>query len=153
MATNSEQEVDVVSVLTKKIIELEKREHINVTMRIDELIAFLKFVLDLIDGGYEVVSISIIEEPYKTTYNSGEYFDPSGMVVQGVLENGNTIDVSDYTYSPSGELSTEDTYVTIYYQQLSTTLSITVNSLGNYVTYDGVHKVAYGENAENLIEY
>ena len=47
MANNSQIISTIISRVDKKIIELEKRECINVVMRIDEIVPFLKGVLDL----------------------------------------------------------------------------------------------------------
>lgn len=44
--------------------------------------------------GIEVTSL-----PYKTEYVAGEIFDPSGMVVVIIDEEGNSTEISDYTYT------------------------------------------------------
>ena len=76
-----------------------------------------------------LVSIAVTTAPTKTTYNVGEYFDPTGMVVTGTLASGRTMVISDdLTYNPdtSTALATTDTEVTISYFELSTTQAITV---------------------------
>ena len=47
MANNTQTISSIISSLDKKIIELEKRDTINVTMRIDEVVPYLKEVLAL----------------------------------------------------------------------------------------------------------
>lgn len=46
MANNSTQKINrIITRLDRKVIDLEAREHINVSMRIDEIVPFLKGVL------------------------------------------------------------------------------------------------------------
>ena len=86
-------------------------------------------------------SIEITTPPTKTTYTEGESFDPAGMVVTGHFvdadDNTNTKDeeVTGYTITPDGALSTTDNHVTITYQGKTTTQAITVNP-APVVTYD-----------------
>ena len=48
MANNSTQKINrIITRLDRKVIDLEAREHINVSMRIDEIVPFLKGVLEL----------------------------------------------------------------------------------------------------------
>ena len=46
-----------------------------------------------------VKSIAITKLPNKLTYESGEIFDPTGMVVTATMSDGSTKEVSDYSYS------------------------------------------------------
>ena len=79
-------------------------------------------------------SIEITKAPAKTIYREGASFDPTGMEVTAhyVDENNasNTKDVvvahSSLTITPSGALSTSDTYVTISFGGKSVTQAITV---------------------------
>lgn len=77
----------------------------------------------------DLVSIAITTAPTKTTYVEGETFDSTGMVVTGTYSNTTTKVITDYTISPSGELATTDTSVTISYEGKTASQSITVSAL------------------------
>ena len=72
--------------------------------------------------------------PSKTAYTEGEVFNPSGMTVTVLYENGVRAATSEYTYSPNRTLTTEDTEITVTYtgktldeKTLSETVTITVS--------------------------
>ena len=81
-------------------------------------------------------SISIQNPPTKTTYNEGENFDPTGLILTLTYSDSSTENVSyasdsgNFSFSPalSDSLTTSNTSVTISYGGKSTTQSITVNS-------------------------
>lgn len=52
-------------------------------------------------SGFKLESIEIITPPTKTSYKSGETFDPTGMVVQANYSYGVTAEITGYTYSPT----------------------------------------------------
>lgn len=83
-------------------------------------------------------SIAVTTAPTKTTYNEGETFDPTGMVVTATYTDNTTEAVTGYTYSPNGALTTSDTEVTISYTESgvtrTTTQAITVNEVVDYAT-------------------
>ena len=80
------------------------------------------------DPSPELVSIKITAPPDKATYTEGESFDPSGMVVKAVYDDGTEETITDYMYEPNGELSVDDTFVTVSYGGKKATQAITVNS-------------------------
>ena len=86
-------------------------------------------VLSIISGK-EVSSIAITTTPTKTSYNAGETFDATGMVVTATYTDNTTAAVTNYTISPSGALATTDETVTISYTSggatKTTTQAITV---------------------------
>ena len=57
-------------------------------------------------------SLSITTAPTKTEYTAGDTFDPTGMVVTANFSNGASLNVTNYTYSPS-TLAFGDTAVTV----------------------------------------
>ena len=61
--------------------------------------------------------IEITTAPTKTTYTEGEKFDKSGMKVIATYSDGTTKEVTDYTYTPAGELKTTDTAITVSYKE------------------------------------
>ncbi|MCR4642324.1 MAG: bacterial Ig-like domain-containing protein [Lachnospiraceae bacterium] len=78
-------------------------------------------------------SITVTTAPDRTYYKPGEVFRPSGMVVRADYVDGTTKTITDYTFSPDGPLTEEDTFVTISYTEegvtKTTTLAITVCDL------------------------
>lgn len=81
-------------------------------------------------------SIAVSSAPTKTTYNEGEYFDPTGLVIRRNYSDS-TYDTytyadhtSDFSFTPSTAtvLTTSDVSVTITYGGKSTTQAITVNA-------------------------
>ena len=83
------------------------------------------------------ISISVTTLPTTTTYNVGDAFSTSGMVVQANYSSGNPEVITNYTTSPANgdTLSSSGTItVTVTYGSLSTTFNITVNG-GNPNNY------------------
>lgn len=74
-----------------------------------------------------VESIEITTQPTSTTYTVGDDFDPTGMVVTAYWNDDTSAEVDDYTYSPDGALTVEDTTITISYGGQTATVSITVS--------------------------
>ena len=74
-----------------------------------------------------LVSIAVTTVPTKTEYTEGENFDATGMVVTGTYSNETTKAITGYTVTPSENLATTDTSVTISYEGKTTTQAITVN--------------------------
>ncbi len=68
-------------------------------------------------GGIKLTGITITTPPAKTTYTSGETFDPAGMVVEATYSNGATLQATGYAYSPSTALTDGTTKVTIVYTE------------------------------------
>ena len=68
-------------------------------------------------GGVKLVSIAITTPPAKTTYVSGETFNPAGMVVTATYSNGATLKATGYSFSPDTALTDGTTSVTIEYTE------------------------------------
>ena len=64
----------------------------------------------------------------KTTYLAGQTFDTSGMTVTAHYSDGTTKTVTDFTVSPSGQLTVDVDEVTITYQGKTATVEIVVVS-------------------------
>ena len=81
-----------------------------------------------------VTGIEITTPPTKTSYLVGERFNPEGMVVSVVYENGKTKALKEdkYTYSPTGALDANNRSITVFYeidgQTYKATQSITVHN-------------------------
>ena len=96
-------------------------------------------------GGHEVyqnisvgavTSIAVTTPPAKTSYDTGDSFDPAGMVVTASLSTGElsepdtwTKDVTGYTVDPENNLAPANTSVTIAYATKTTTQTITVTNV------------------------
>lgn len=76
--------------------------------------------------------IVISTKPTKTTYIEGESFDKSGMVVTAKYSDNSSTNVTNYTVSPSGALTTNNKSVAIKYTEggvtKETSQAITVNA-------------------------
>lgn len=62
-----------------------------------------------------VKQLAVTTPPINTVYASGQVFDPSGMVVTVYYSDGSSKIVEDYTYSPTGELTTDIDSIEITY--------------------------------------
>lgn len=81
-------------------------------------------------GGIKLQSIAVTTPPTKTSYLSGERFDPAGMVVTATYSNGAKLAATGYAVEPSGPLSDGVKSVTIRYTEggrsVTTTQAVTV---------------------------
>lgn len=83
-----------------------------------------------------LTAISVNQAPTKTTYTAGEYFDPTGLVINRTWTSGNPDTyayaghTSEFTFSPSlsTPLTTGITSVIIYYDGQQCSQSITVSA-------------------------
>lgn len=80
-------------------------------------------------------SVAVTHAPTKTTYNVGETFDPTGLVVTATYADGTTEDVTDgCTFSPT-VMAASTTAVTVSYSEggvtKTTTTPVTVTSISN----------------------
>ena len=77
-----------------------------------------------IHGTRTPVSLTVTTPPTKTAYEAGDSFDKTGMVVTVTYNDESTREVTNYNYSPV-VLSKDDTYVTISYREMMTTVTTT----------------------------
>ena len=73
----------------------------------------------------QLKGITITKKPTKTDYETGDLFDPTGMVVTANYDDGSSEEVKDYSY-PKTPLTESDTKVTISYKGKTATVDITV---------------------------
>ena len=83
-----------------------------------------------------VTGIAVTTPPTKTSYDTGDSFDPTGMVVTASLSTGEaedpdtwTKEVTGYTVDPEDDLAPANTYVTITYATKTATQNITVTNV------------------------
>ncbi len=80
--------------------------------------------------------ISITAQPTKTAYILGEKFDKTGMKVTASYGSGaKTLEVTDYTVTPDGELTLVDNKVTVTYLEKTAEVAITVEKAKYTVTF------------------
>ena len=77
-----------------------------------------------IHGTRTPVSLAVTTPPTKTAYEAGDSFDKTGMVVTVTYNDETTREVTNYNCSPV-VLSKDDTYVTISYREMMTTVTTT----------------------------
>ena len=98
-------------------------------------------------GGIKLQSIAVTTPPAKTSYFSGERFDPSGMVVTATYSNGAKLAATGYAIEPSGPLSDGMTSVTIRYTEggrsVTTTQAITIRTLSSISVTTAPTKTSY----------
>lgn len=70
-------------------------------------------------------SIEITTMPEKTAYTAGEYFDPTGMVVTAIAQDGTSREIIEYTYS-TNVFTENTTSVDITYIEDGVTHTVTV---------------------------
>ena len=92
--------------------------------------------------------IEITKEPNKTTYNAGDKFDPTGMVVTAVYDDNSKADLTakDYTIFHGDKLTQGQTYVTIQYNDGSGNSDIKVRQSITVGPYVGDHQHTYDDS-------
>ena len=139
-------EGDNVTVNGKKASEFEKKPSTqpDVDMRV-----FHK--LDVLEVAKKVESIKITTPPIKTEYMAGDKFDPTGMVVTAVYENGDTAVLPREKYvifsgNNDDKLTEGQTYVTIQYDDGSGNSGINVDQNITVGPYVGDHQHTYDDS-------
>ena len=77
-------------------------------------------------GSRTLVSITVTTPPSKTTYEAGDAFDRTGMVITATYDDNSTSIVKNYSVSPV-ILSKDDTYVTITYREMGVSATVRQN--------------------------
>ena len=134
---------DKVTVNGKKASEFEKNPSTQpgVDMRVFHELEVLKVVKT-------VDHIEITKEPNKTTYNAGDKFDPTGMVITAVYDDNSKADLTakDYTIFHGDKLTQGQTYVTIQYNDGSGNSDIKVRQSITVGPYVGDHQHTYDDS-------
>lgn len=109
-------------------------------------------------GGIKLQSIAVTTPPTKTSYLSGERFDPAGMVVTATYSNGAKLAATGYAIEPSGPLSDGVTSVTIRYteggvtataeQAITVTAPVVIGAL-NDCTWAQIREISDAGQAAN----
>lgn len=91
------------------------------------LMVFIALFAAACGGKKAVKGIEIAEPPTKTDYVLGQTFDPAGMTVNLVYEDGTVkaLEAKDYTYAPEGALALNTSKITVTYVDGETTYTAT----------------------------
>ncbi|MCL2061284.1 MAG: glycosyl hydrolase [Firmicutes bacterium] len=92
-----------------------------------------------------VQELYIIAPPETTVYDVGQVFNPEGMRISVLYTNGDGYTTADFSFSPSGALSVNDTEIRINYKGKSVVQPITVAQMTG-ITVNAPHKTVYFEN-------
>lgn len=81
-----------------------------------------------------LVSVEVTTDPNRTVYSIGDVFDPTGMVVTAKYSDGSqrTLSSEEYSFSPNGPLTENDSSITISYGGFSDTVDILVADSGDF---------------------
>ena len=96
--------------------------------------------------------IEVTTNPNKTAYEEGEKFDKTGMVVTAVYSDNSKETVTDYTYTPTGSLTKNDTKIKITYKDKTATVTITVKEKTPPVVEKTLERIEITKNP-NKTEY
>ena len=81
-----------------------------------------------------LVSVEVTTDPNRTVYSIGDVFDPTGMVVTAKYSDGSqrTLSSGEYSFSPNGPLTENDSSITVSYGEFSDTVDILVADPGDF---------------------
>ena len=110
-----------------------------------------------------ITGIKITHAPDKTEYTAGEDFDPTGMTVVAVYDNGNEVKITDFTVEDGKSLTAGTTKVTVKYGDFTAeqTITVTEAASGDYelrvltfedADYKGDTNFAGGNDWTSLID-
>ena len=105
----------------------------NLTVDLDKLFVAGDGVKFASSTPATLTGISVKTAPTKVIYTEGENFDKTGMVIEATYSDSTKKDVTTYTYTPTGALTTSDTTISISYTEdgvtKTCTQAITVNAV------------------------
>lgn len=115
-------------------VDLEPGEHVFSLESISQRPNLDRFDFYVLEYGDEVMekeltSLQVTTNPTKTSYKLGETFDPTGMVITGVYNTGETDVIEDYTVDTTTPLDQNDTYVTVSVGSVNVNVPISVCGL------------------------
>ena len=96
--------------------------------------------------------IEVTTNPNKTAYEEGEKFDKTGMVVTAIYSDSSKETVTDYTYTPTGSLTKNDTKIKITYKDKTATVTITVKEKTPPIVEKTLERIEITKNP-NKTEY
>lgn len=99
----------------------------------------------------ELVSLRIASMPVKTTYNDGDVFDPTGLLLAAEYNDGTTVNVTNYVVA-SKVLTLEDKSITAQFETMTVTIPIIVQGrqIESVVLAQMPNKVSYLVHQDEL---
>ncbi len=110
--TGTLEKEDTVITITYSEGKITKETELNITV---------------VDDDLDLTGIVITTKPDKTSYKTGETFDPEGMVVTAVYDDKSSWEVTNLEFDPDGELTLEDDTVIVSYTEGRRTYSAKVS--------------------------
>lgn len=100
----------------------------TISIRVGEGEAETEYTVALRKTPPKPVRLELAAQPNKTAYRIGETFDPAGLEVKVILDNGSekTVALENMTFEPEGALSKDQTEITVRYGELTLTIPIQV---------------------------
>lgn len=100
----------------------------------------------------ELIKIEVTQEPNKTEYVQGQNFNKSGMIITGTYKDGKTQEILEYEIEDGLNLTKDQTYITIKYENKTTKQSIVVKDkeLISIAINNKPSKTNYIQNKEQL---
>lgn len=86
-----------------------------------------------------LMEIKITKAPNKTKYIVGEDFDKTGMVVTGTYQDGMNQEILEYTIEDGNNLTKNQTFVTIKYEEKTAKQEITVEEIAKNSNFDNIN--------------
>ena len=77
--------------------------------------------ITVVDDDLTLKGIVITTKPDKTSYKTGEIFDPKGMVVVATYDDKSTAEVTNLEFDPDGKLTLNDDEIEVLYREGSKT--------------------------------
>lgn len=101
------------------------------------------------DSGKVLRSLTLKQAPTKTTYNEGEVFDPTGMIIEGRYNDYTKEEITDYTIKNKDKpLAGDATSVQIKAGDLTLNVPIKVKSLYDFTATEAGEKKIEAENLD-----
>lgn len=132
---------------SKVVLEADQYE-LDVNYETKEVIITynnLSITFNITISAIEMTSIEVTTQPEKLEYYLNQEFDPTGMVVTGIYNNGNTEVIEDYTWEPIEFTDVYEDSVTIKYIDFTTTVnvSVTIRPISKMVITNEPTKMEY----------
>ncbi len=83
----------------------------------------------------KVITLTIVQEPYKLVYEEGELFDPTGIMINATMSDGTVQENVAYKCRQKKELTTRNSAVVFSYRGKNIEQKITVKYRGNNEQY------------------
>ena len=94
----------------------------------------------------EMTGIEIKTQPSKVTYEYGDKFDKTGMIVEAVYNDGSREIVEDYTVADAYLTSLGENQIEVTYNEMTATVTVTVEAKEFAIAYSDLTVVAGSED-------